>query len=156
MVVLKVRFGAPLTGLNSPAILALLTVPRRRPSVFLRFMSMLFHTILATLLLVSHVVFSSTVSIFPCALWLCGPICNHIFVFFEFLINYKLFPIFQTVICFLWIPYQLQIICYFSDHPVRALPYALSWFCSGSAWAPCHWFLLLSRVGVAFIGRRLS
>jgi hypothetical protein len=41
---------APLTGLNSPSIFMLLTVPRRRPSVFLRCMSMLFHTVLVTLL----------------------------------------------------------------------------------------------------------
>jgi hypothetical protein len=55
---LRLRFGAPLTGLNSPAvIIMLLTVPRRRPSVFLRCMSMLFHTVLVTLLLVSLVVF---------------------------------------------------------------------------------------------------
>jgi hypothetical protein len=68
MVGLKARFGAPLTGLNSPAvIIMLLTVPRRRPTVFLRCMSMLFYTVLVTLLLVSLVVFSSTVSIFPIA-----------------------------------------------------------------------------------------
>jgi hypothetical protein len=58
---LRARFGAPLTGLNSPVvIIMLLTVPRRRPTVFLRCMSMLFHTVLVTLLLVSLVVFSST------------------------------------------------------------------------------------------------
>jgi hypothetical protein len=34
--------------------------------------------------------------------------------------------------------------------------FALSCFCLGSAWAPCHWFLLLGHVGVAFIERRLS
>jgi hypothetical protein len=45
---------------------------------------------------------------------------------------------------------------HFSDSPVRALPNALSWFCLGSAWAPCYWFLLLVRVVVAFIERRLS
>lgn len=106
MVGLRARFGAPLTGLNSPAvIIMLLTVPRRRPTVFLRCMSMLFHTVLVTLLLVSLVVFSSTVSIFPiassfyffdyplppvsCPLPLCGPII----IFFEFLISYKLFII---------------------------------------------------------------
>jgi hypothetical protein len=66
MVGLRARFGAPLTGLNSPAVIIMLqTVPRRRPSVFLRCMSMLFHTVWVTLLLVSLVVFSSTVSIFP-------------------------------------------------------------------------------------------
>jgi hypothetical protein len=47
---LRVRFGAPLTGLNSPAVLMLLTVPRRRPSVFLTCMSVLFYTVLVTLL----------------------------------------------------------------------------------------------------------
>jgi hypothetical protein len=59
---LRVSFGAPLTGLNFPAVLLLLTVPRRRPSVFLRWMSLLFHTVLLTLLFVS-LVFSSTASI---------------------------------------------------------------------------------------------
>jgi hypothetical protein len=29
-------------------------------------------------------------------------------------------------------------------------------FLFGSVWAPCHWFLLLGCVGVAFIERRLS
>jgi hypothetical protein len=29
--------------------------------------------------------------------------------------SYKLFPIIQSFICFLWIPYQLQIIYHFSD-----------------------------------------
>jgi hypothetical protein len=48
MVGLRVRFGAPLTGLNSPAVFMLLTVPRRRPSVFLRCMSVLFYTSLVT------------------------------------------------------------------------------------------------------------
>jgi hypothetical protein len=68
MVGLRARFGAPLTGLNSPAVIfMLLTVPRRRPSMFLRCMSMLFHTAMLTLLLVSLVVFSSTVNIFPIA-----------------------------------------------------------------------------------------
>jgi hypothetical protein len=62
-----VRFGAPLTGLNSPEILVLLTVPWGRPSVFLRCMSMLFHTVLVTHLLVSLVVFSSTINMFPFA-----------------------------------------------------------------------------------------
>jgi hypothetical protein len=102
MVGLRARFGAPLTGLNSPAVFMLLTIP----SVFLRCMSMLFHTVLVTF--VSLVVFSSTVSIFPfapifylfylsppfpgspvpfpCALWLYG-------------------PIFQSFICFLLVPY---------------------------------------------------
>jgi hypothetical protein len=65
MVGLRARFGAPFIGLNSPAVFMLLTVPWRRPSVFLRCMSMLFHTVLVTL--VSLVVFSSTVSIFPFA-----------------------------------------------------------------------------------------
>jgi hypothetical protein len=64
--------------------------------------------------------------------------------------------IIQTFICFLRIPYQLQIIYHLSDWPVYALPLALSCFCLGSAWAPYHWFLLLSRVGVAFIERRFS
>jgi hypothetical protein len=67
MLRLRVRFGAPLTGLNSPTVLVLLTVPRRRPSVFLRCMSLLFHTVFVTLLLVFVVVFSSTVSMFPFA-----------------------------------------------------------------------------------------
>jgi hypothetical protein len=65
---LRARFGAPFTSLNSRVvIIMLLTVPRRRPSVFLNCMSMLFHTVLVTLLFVSLVVFSSTVSIFPFA-----------------------------------------------------------------------------------------
>jgi hypothetical protein len=136
--------------------------------VFLRCMSVLFHTVLVTHLLVSLVVFSSKVSIFPfapsfyffdlppppspgllspCAL--CGPIIqsfylfplsvtnyfllfNHLFVFFEFLISYKLFIILVI---------NLSVPC-----PVFV----------GSALAPCHWFLLLGRVGVVFIGRRLS
>jgi hypothetical protein len=51
MVGLIVRFGALLTGLNSPAVRVLLIAPRRRLSVFLRCMSMLFHTVLGTLLL---------------------------------------------------------------------------------------------------------
>jgi hypothetical protein len=46
---LRVRFGAPFTGLNSKAVLMLLTVPRRGPSEFLRCMSLLFHTIIVTL-----------------------------------------------------------------------------------------------------------
>jgi hypothetical protein len=62
----------------------------------------------------------------------------------------------QSFICFLWIPSQLQIIYHFSDWPVHALSCALSCFCLWSAWAPCHWFLLLGRMGVAFIERRLS
>jgi hypothetical protein len=33
---------------------------------------------------------------------------------------------------------------------------ALSYFCLGSSWAPCHWRLLMGRVGAAFIERRLS
>jgi hypothetical protein len=33
---------------------------------------------------------------------------------------------------------------------------ALSCFCLGSAWAPCHWFLLLGLLGVVCIERRLS
>jgi hypothetical protein len=44
----------------------------------------------------------------------------------------------------------------FSDKPVRALPCALSCFCLGSSWASDLWFLLLDRVGLAFIERRLS
>jgi hypothetical protein len=60
-------FGAPLTGLNSPAVLVLLTVPRRCPSVILICMSLLFHTVLVKLLLVSLVVFSSTEGICPFA-----------------------------------------------------------------------------------------
>jgi hypothetical protein len=83
-------------------------------------------------------------------------VTNNLFVFFEFLITYKLHPIIQSFICFLWIPYQLQIIYHFSDYPVRALSCALSCFCLGSAWAPCDWFLLLGRMWVAFIERRLS
>jgi hypothetical protein len=60
MVGLRARFCAPLTGFNSQAvIIMLLTVPRRR-AVFLRCMSMLFHTVLVTLLLVSLVIFSSS------------------------------------------------------------------------------------------------
>jgi hypothetical protein len=38
--------------------------------------------------------------------------------------------------------------------PVRAC--ALSRFYFGSVWIHCHWFLLLGRVGVAFIEHRLS
>jgi hypothetical protein len=93
MVCLRVRFGALLTGFNSPAVRILLT------SVFLRCTSLLFHTVLVTHLFVS-LVFSSTVSIFPFA------------------------------------PSLLFLI----------LPCALSCFCLGSSWAPCHWFLLLSQV----------
>jgi hypothetical protein len=105
MVGLRARFVAPLTGLNSPAvIIMLLTIPRQCPSVFLRYMSMLFHSVLVTLLLVSLVVFSSTVSIFlnasgfnffdyhplpPVSCSLPRPII----IFFEFLISYKLFII---------------------------------------------------------------
>jgi hypothetical protein len=43
-----------------------------------------------------------------------------------------------------------------SSLPARALPYALSYFCLGSSWAPFHWRLLLGRVGAAFIEHRLS
>jgi hypothetical protein len=32
----------------------------------------------------------------------------------------------------------------------------LSFDVLGSTWAPCHWFLLLGHMGVAFIERRLS
>jgi hypothetical protein len=128
---LRVRFCAQLAGLNSLAVLVLLTVPRRRPSVFLKCTSMLFHTVLMTLLLVSLVVFLFTVRIYPFAssllsliyrpppspgllftspstLWAYYSIIylfslnslsvtnyfllfNHLFVFFEFLIGYKLF-----------------------------------------------------------------
>jgi hypothetical protein len=60
--------------------------------------------------------------------------------------------LFDHLFCFLSIPYQLQIMYHFSDLTVRAL----SCFSLQSAWAPCHWFLLLGRVGVEFIERRLS
>ena len=50
MVGLRVRFGAPLTGLNSPAVFMLLTVRRRSLFVCLRCMSLLFHIVLVTLL----------------------------------------------------------------------------------------------------------
>jgi hypothetical protein len=129
MVGLRMRFGAPLTGLNSPAVISMLsTVPRRRPSVFLRCMSMLFHTVLVTLLLVSLVVFPSTVSISPFAPRFISLFYNHppspgllspspvdfvhLFVFFEFLIRYKLFPIIQSFICCLFeflISYKLSV-----------------------------------------------
>jgi hypothetical protein len=39
-----------------------------------------------------------------------------------------------------------------SGLPARTLPYALFCFYLGSSWAPCHWLLLLGRVGE----RRLS
>jgi hypothetical protein len=42
------------------------------------------------------------------------------------------------------------------DYPVRALSCALSCFYFGSSWAPCHWLLLLGRVGAVFIWRCLS
>jgi hypothetical protein len=105
MVGLRARFGAPLTGLNSPAVnIMLLTVPKRRPTVFLRCMSMLFHTVLVTLLLVSLVVFSSTVSIFPIA---------SSFYFFDYTPPPSpdlLSPSPLWAYSFLWIPNQLQII----------------------------------------------
>jgi hypothetical protein len=150
MVGLRARFGAPLTGLNSPVvIILLLTVPRRRPFVFLRCMSMLFHIVLVTLLLVSLVVFSSTVSIFPFTpsfyfFDLPSPrspspvpfdfvdlLLNPLFVFFEFLISYKLF-------IFYWLTCPCYVLC-----PVL--------FLFWSSRAPCRWLLLLGRWGAVFI-----
>jgi hypothetical protein len=58
---------------------------------------------------------------------------NHLFIFFEFLISYKLFIILII---------NLSVLC--------LVP------CFGSAWALCHWFLLLGRRGVAFNERCLS
>jgi hypothetical protein len=113
MVALRVRFGSPLTGLNTPGELMLLTVPRRCPSIFLRCMSLLFHTALVIYLSLSLFVFLSTVSISPFApsfislnlprplsrisytLPLCpcfvGLLINHLFVFFDFLVGYYYF-----------------------------------------------------------------
>jgi hypothetical protein len=93
-------------------------------------------------------------------LWLCGPIIqwftcflwipcqlpitlyflffNHLFVFFEFLFSYKLFFSFLVI--------SLSVLC--------RVPCPV--FCLGSVSAPCHWFLSLGNVGVAFIERRLS
>jgi hypothetical protein len=42
MVEIRVRFGAQLAALSSPAILMLLTVQGQRPSVFIRSISLLF------------------------------------------------------------------------------------------------------------------
>jgi hypothetical protein len=98
MVGLRVGLGAPLTGLNSPAVLVLLTVQLRRPTVFLRCMSMLFHTVLVIFLPVFLVVFSSMESNFsfapslisltyhpfpgsPVPFDFAGVLFNHIFVF---------------------------------------------------------------------------
>jgi hypothetical protein len=103
MMGLRVRFSAPVTGLNSQAVLMLLIVPRRRPSVFLKCMSLCWWR-----LIVSLVVFSSTVCIFPftpsfISLILQPPhpfpespppvpfnfadlLFNHLFIFFYFLV----------------------------------------------------------------------
>jgi hypothetical protein len=43
-----------------------------------------------------------------------------------------------------------------SGLPACTLAYALPCICLGSSWAPCHWLLLLGRVGAVFIERRLS
>jgi hypothetical protein len=55
-----------------------------------------------------------------------------------------------------YLSYQSLIIYDFSGLacPCSALCHCL--FFWGSSWAPCHWLLLLARVGVAFIERRLS
>jgi hypothetical protein len=97
-------------------------------------MYILFHTVLVTFLIVSLVVFSSTVSTFPFSPGLISlitppplsriscpfPLCpltlwaffSHLFVFFEFFAGYKLFPIIQSCICFVQflISYKLFII----------------------------------------------
>jgi hypothetical protein len=64
-----------------------------------------------------------------------GLIFNHLFVFLLSVSNYLVLG---------------------SGLPARTLPYAIPCFCLGSSWAPCHWLLLLGRVGAAFIERRLS
>jgi hypothetical protein len=67
MVGLRVWFCAQLTGLNSPAVLMLLTVPRGHHSVFLRCMSVVSYCFLRFSHFESLVAFSPTVSIFPFA-----------------------------------------------------------------------------------------
>jgi hypothetical protein len=104
MVGLRVRFGAPLTGLNTSAVFLLLTVLRRRHSVLLRCLSMLFYTVSVTLLcllLFSRLRLVSSplplVFIYPPFPGLMTPspvpfdfmsiIFNHLFVLFKFLIS---------------------------------------------------------------------
>jgi hypothetical protein len=120
-----VRFGAPLTGLNSQVVLMLLTGLRRRPSLFLRCKSLL------------PPPFPGLLSPSPMPFGFVALLFDHLFVFFEFFISYILFIILMI---------SLSVLCLVPCHD----------FCLGSAWAPCHWFLLLGHVGVAFIERRLS
>jgi hypothetical protein len=153
---LWVRFGALLTDLNSPAVLLLLTVPRQAaplfvPQMYVFVVSYCFDDTFVC----SRVVFSSTVNIFLCPwsyffnlpspgllspspvpFYFVGLLFNHVFVFFEFLISYKLFPFILSIICFLWIPYQLQIIYIFSDKPVRAFVLGPSGFLATGS---CCW-----------------
>jgi hypothetical protein len=146
MVGLRVRFGAPFTGLNSPAVHVLLTVPRRCPSVFLRCMFLLFHVVLVTFLLV----FLSTVSIFvfasiysflnctpPPSPGLLSPssvpsgfmglLFNHLFKFL--IISYKLFPIIQSFFFFCF-SYKLSIILVINLSVLCLVP------CSVFVWGP--------------------
>jgi hypothetical protein len=55
-------------------------------------------------------------------------------------------------ICFLWIPYQLQIIYQFSDWPIRALPFAMSCF----VWGTPGLLVTGSCCWVVFDERRIS
>jgi hypothetical protein len=71
---------------------------------------------------------------FPCALWFCGPSIIYLFSFKSLSVYFLLFN---------HISYKLFIILVIS--------LSMLCFCLVSAWAPCHWFLLPGRVGVAFI-----
>jgi hypothetical protein len=56
-------------------------------------------------------------------------------------------PIIQSLICFLLIPNQLQIIHHLVIK-LSVLTCTLPCFCLGSAWAPCRWFMLLAHMGL--------
>jgi hypothetical protein len=44
-----------------------------------------------------------------------GLLFKQLFVFFEFLISYRLFPIVRSCVCFLWVPCRLKVVCRFGD-----------------------------------------
>jgi hypothetical protein len=97
-----------------------------------------------TLLLVSLVVFSST-PFTPSFFSLSTPLPPG---------SCPLPPL--TLWAYYSIIYLFSLYLLISDWPVCALSCALPCLCLRSALAPCRWFLLQGRMGVAFIERRLS
>jgi hypothetical protein len=123
MVGLRVGFGAP--------VLLLLTVPRRRPTVFLRCMSYVvsycfddtFACVPCCFLVYGRYLplapsfnylilpppFPGFPVPFPCALWLYGRPIIQLFIFLWTPYQFQNIS-YYSIYCFLWIPYQLQII----------------------------------------------